>query len=162
MTSPGERDERELVTEQRRGRVPADTLSNRLMLARKLAGLSIREAADQCGLGRGAWTNWENGARPLDLLEVTGTIADKLDIDVDWLRFGGALAGPRGRETRGLTKRPTSDTVWNSPSPIRSSSRRPMAGRPNGRGDAVRPEVRRPVVIDTAPGEIVNRLDDVA
>lgn len=162
MTSPGDNGERELAAEQRRGRIPSDTLPNRLMLARKLAGVSIREAADLCGLGRGAWTKWENGARPLDLLEVTGVIAEKLDIDVDWLRFGGALAGPRGRETRGLTKRPTSDTFWNPASTVRSSSRRPMSGRPNGRGDSVRPEIRRPVVIDTALGGIVNRLDDVA
>jgi transcriptional regulator with XRE-family HTH domain len=154
MTSPGEHGERELTAGQRRGRIPADTLPNRLMLARKLAGVSIREAADLCGLGRGAWTKWENGSRPLDFLEITGVIAEKLDIDVDWLRFGGQLAGPKGRETRGLTNRPTSDTFCYPTSAVRSSSRRPMPGRPNGRGDATHPRVGRPVVIGAAHGDV--------
>jgi transcriptional regulator with XRE-family HTH domain len=154
MTSPGEHGERELTAGQRRGRIPADTLPNRLMLARKLAGVSIREAADLCGLGRGAWTKWENGSRPLDFLEITGVIAEKLDIDVDWLRFGGQLAGPKGRETRGLTNRPTSDTFCYPTSAVRPSSRRPMPGRPNGRGDATHPRVGRPVVIGAAHGDV--------
>lgn len=106
MTSPREERERELAA-PRVGRVPADTLSNRLMLARKLAGLSIRDAADLCGYGRGAWTNWERGARPLDLLDITGVIAEKLDIDINWLRFGGPLVPAQGRSTR----RSESDTV---------------------------------------------------
>lgn len=102
MTSPGVDGERELAVEtpKPRGRIPADTLPNRLMLARRLAGLSIRDAADLCGLGRGAWTKWENGSRPLDLLEITGIIAEKLDIDLEWLRFGGALVPSRGRPTK--------------------------------------------------------------
>jgi transcriptional regulator with XRE-family HTH domain len=148
MTTPGEHGERELAEGQRRGRVPADTLSVRLMLARKLAGVSIREAADLCGLGRGAWTKWENGARPLDLLEITGIIAERLDIDVDWLRFGGPLAGPKGREVRSLTKRSMNDTLRYSTSSVRPMSTRPRAGRPNGRGDATAPALGRPVVID--------------
>lgn len=106
MTSPGEERERELAAPRVVGRIPADTLSNRLTLARKLAGLSIRDAADLCGFGRGAWTNWEKGARPLDLLEITGVIAEKLDVDLDWLRFGGPLAS-----SRGVPVRPASDTV---------------------------------------------------
>lgn len=148
MTSPGERDERELAEGQRQGRIPADTLPNRLMLARKLAGLSIREAAELCEVGRGAWTNWENGARPLDFLEITGVIAERLDIDVDWLRFGGALAGPKGREVRSLTKRPVNDTLRYSTSSVRPMSTRPRQGRPNTRGDAKAPPLGRPVVID--------------
>jgi transcriptional regulator with XRE-family HTH domain len=123
------------------------------MLARKLAGVSIREAADLCGLGRGAWTKWENGARPLDFLEITGVIAEKLDIDVDWLRFGGQLAGPKGRETRRVTKRPTSDTVWNPASSVRASSVRPTDGRPKRRGDGSAPGIRRPVVVDHSLSE---------
>jgi len=148
MTSSGERDERELAVEQRRGRIPADTLPNRLMLARKLAGVSIREAADLCGLGRGAWTKWENGARPLDLLEITAIIAEKLDVDLEWLRFGGALEGPRGREVRSLTKRPVNDTFRYSTSSNRPTSTRPRGGRPNGRGDTKAPPIGRPEVID--------------
>lgn len=162
MTSPGENGERELATGQRRGRIPADTLPNRLMLARKLAGLSIREAADLCELGRGAWTKWENGARPLDLLEITGVIAEKLDVDVDWLRFGGALAGPRGIPTARLTRRSMSVTDENPTSAVRPSSVRPRQGRPPGRGDSTAPRVGRPVVIDRAVSGIGNRFGNVA
>jgi hypothetical protein len=100
-TSTGEEREHTLAAQGAtvRGRVPADTFANRLILARALAGhLSIREAADLCKpLGRGAWTNWERGARPADLLETARIISEKLDVDFDWLLFGGPLDGPRGR-----------------------------------------------------------------
>lgn len=109
--STGEGDERELVVDAEsttRGAIPADTFAARLMLARMHAGhLSIREAADQCGIGRGAWTNWERGARPADILEVSRRIADALDINYNWLLFGGRLTGPRGVPTR----RPSGDTA---------------------------------------------------
>jgi len=165
MTSPGVGGERELAvaTPKPRGRIPADTLPNRLMLARKLAGLSIREAADLCELGRGAWTNWENGARPLDALEITGIIAEKLDIDVEWLRFGGPLTPSRGRPTKrsaggaergdaqgkaadvsnvavssqGLTGRPNGDVGYRRGS---SPTVRPPAGGPKVRTDPSRPK----------------------
>ena len=76
--------------------IPTDTFAHRLMLARSHAGhLSIREAADLCGLGRGAWTNWERGARAVDIIEVSEVISEKLGIDRDWLLFGGQLADPR-------------------------------------------------------------------
>lgn len=42
--------------------IPVDSIANRLILARHLAGhLSIREAAARCSIGRGAWQNWERG-----------------------------------------------------------------------------------------------------
>lgn len=136
MTSPG--DERELDA-PRVGRIPAATLSNRLMLARKLAGLSIRDAADLCGQGRGAWTNWEKGARPLDYLEVTGIIADKLDIDLEWLRFGKELADARGvpvakRVTRVPAVRAEEDRLAYS-----ARTERPPTSGPKGRGDHTHP-----------------------
>jgi len=151
MTSPGEPGERELAEVNRRGRIPADTLPNRLMLARKLAGVSIREAADLCGLGRGAWTKWENGARPLDLLEITAVIAERLDVDLEWLRFGGALEGPRGREVVRMTKRIVNDTLRYSTSSVRPMSTRPRQGRPFGRGDTTAPPIGRPVIVDHSP-----------
>lgn len=147
---------------KRQGRIPADTFANRLVLARKLAGMTIRDAASAAGLNYGSWSNWENGKRPIDILQVVDAISEALDIDQEWLLFGGPLAGPKGREVRRVTKRPTSDTVWNSTSPVRSSSRRPMSGRPNGRGDSTRPKVGRPVVIDSSLGGIADRLGDVA
>lgn len=87
-----------------RGSIPVDSFGNRLMLARAHAGhISIREAADLCNLGRGAWTNWEKGARPADIIEISAIVADKLGVDRDWLLFGGRLgeAEPRtGRRVR--------------------------------------------------------------
>jgi len=72
--------------------IPADTFANRLILARAQAGhLSIREAAALCDLGRGAWTNWEKGAKPEGLDDLADLIAEKLSCDRDWLRYGGML-----------------------------------------------------------------------
>lgn len=125
-TSTGEENERELASvQQRHGRIPADTFAVRLMLARALAGhLSIREAAEVCGFGRGAWTNWERGARPLDIVDVCGRIAEGLDVDFNWLLLGGPLAGPRGVPT----KRPSGDNGC-----YPATSVRPTDNRPNGR-----------------------------
>ncbi len=134
-----------------RGRVPADTFANRLMLARKLAGMTIRDAAAASGLNYGSWSNWENGKRPIDILQVVDAISGALDVDHEWLLFGGPLEGSRGRR---VTKRPTSDTFWNPTSSVRSSSQRPRSGRPNNRGDSSRPDVRRPVVIAHSMGDV--------
>lgn len=87
------------------GAVPADTFGHRLMLARAHAGhISIRVAADMCGLGRGAWTNWERGARPEDKIEVAEVVAEKLGVDRDWLLFGGPLAKEERRPGRVLSR----------------------------------------------------------
>jgi transcriptional regulator with XRE-family HTH domain len=133
MTTPGEERERELDAPQEpKGRIPADTLANRLMLARALAGhISIREAADVCGLGRGAWTNWERGSRPVDILEIVPIIAEKLDVDEQWLMWGGPLEGPRGRV---IAKRPGSVRVA-----YLARTVRPTSDRPKVRTDQQRP-----------------------
>lgn len=88
------------------GDVPLDSFGNRLMLARAHArerGIlhtgSIREAADLCGFGRGAWTNWERGARPLELLAVVRRVSEYLDVSYDWLLYGGPLDLPPDRLT---------------------------------------------------------------
>src|SRR2546421_6139646 len=101
-TNTGDGREREFAAEGApRGGIPADTFANRLILARAYAGhLSQREAADLCGLGRGAWTNWERGARCRDLLDVVGKVSEKLGVDHDWLLFGGPLASGRARPIR--------------------------------------------------------------
>lgn len=98
-----------------RGSIPVDSFGNRLMLARAHAGhISIREAADQCGIGRGAWTNWEKGARPVDIIEVAAVVADKLDVDREWLLFGGPLGEVEPRPLRRLF-RPTIRSVGEQP-----------------------------------------------
>jgi transcriptional regulator with XRE-family HTH domain len=149
-------------TDKPRGRIPSDTFANRLVLARKLAGLTIRDAAKAAGLNYGSWSNWENGMRPADILDVTERISDALDIDREWLLFGGALEGPRGRPVRPATKRPGTDTLHYPSAPVRPSSTRPTAGRPKTRTDRRAPNVGRPVIIDRPEGAIRSRLANVA
>lgn len=134
-----------------RRRIPADTFANRLLLARRLAGTSIEDAASACRLNKSSWANWENGKRPQRLVEICEVISEKLDIDFNWLLLGGALESARGRPT----DRAESDTDGYSASdlgfgpeyatyPITTD--RPMAPtghpanlRPKGREDRTRP-----------------------
>lgn len=88
-----------------RGGIPADSFANRLMLARAYAGhIPIRRAAELCGFGHGAWTNWEKGANPADKVEVAEVISEKLGVDFDWLLFGGSLSS-KDQEGRPLRRR---------------------------------------------------------
>lgn len=85
--------------EQREGRIvariPEDTYAHRLMLARADAGhLSIREAAEKCGLNYATWANWERGTRSRTIVEDAEAIAEGLGIDRDWLLHGGPLTRP--------------------------------------------------------------------
>lgn len=85
--------------EEREGRViaavPEDSYAHRLMLARAHAGhLSIREAAEKCGLNYASWANWERGARSRTKVEDAEAIAEGLSIDRDWLLHGGPLTRP--------------------------------------------------------------------
>lgn len=82
--------------------IPADTFAARLTLARLHAGqrLSIREAADLCGLNYGTWTGWERGLEPRGLLEVADRISAVLGVDRDWLLFGGPLARSEANRDR--------------------------------------------------------------
>jgi transcriptional regulator with XRE-family HTH domain len=115
------------------GRIPADTFSNRLLLARALAGhLSIREACERTGLNRGNWQGWERGQRPRDQVEVSQIIADALDVDFNWLLLGGPLAGAQG--PRVLPKRPGSFRVT-----YLRGTERPIGNRPKVREDPARP-----------------------
>lgn len=117
-------------------KIPADTFANRLILSRAMAGhLSIREAAERCGLGRGAWQNWEKGARPDDYLGLVELIAERLEVDEQWLRDGGSLAPaeaqvrpPRWRQNR--NKDVFQRAVTRPPGRAISS---PMGGRPPNR-----------------------------
>lgn len=153
---------------ERLGRIPADTLSNRITLARKLDGVSIKEAVQQVyertgvKLTESSWANWESGMRPQRETDVIQAIAEGLDVDQHWLMFGGALAGARGREVRRVTKRPTSDTLHYPTSAVRPSSARTRSTGPKSRGDSTTPRVGRPVVVDHALSGIGNRLPHVA
>jgi len=87
--------------EERRRPIPADTFGVRLAIARMHAGhLTIREAAELCGLNYGSWSNWENGSKPRELLDVVGAVSEGLDVDHDWLLFGGPLTSGRGEPTK--------------------------------------------------------------
>jgi len=133
------------------------------MLARAHAGhISIREAADLCDLGRGAWTNWEKGARPYDKQEIAEIVAEKLGVNYDWLLNGGALEAPARRPSRRTLTRSVSATAnpalaWPAVPPrehiVRTTPDRPIV---IPRRDPVRPvssipaSRRRPVSVRPA------------
>jgi hypothetical protein len=151
MTAPEERETANSAPEGRRGRIPADTFANRLLLARAMAGhVSIREAALMTGLNRGSWEGWERGRRPRDILDAAQRIAEALDVDEQWLLFGGPLAGPRGMPVN--PSRRSTDGPGPLPRAYREPTTRPRGSRPNTRPVSVqRPgippstEQRRPV-----------------
>ena|SRR5687767_2223655 len=151
MTAPEERETANSAPEARRGRVPADTFANRLLLARAMAGhVSIREAALMTGLNRGSWEGWERGRRPRDILDAAQRIAAALDVDEHWLLFGGPLAGPRGMPTNSQRPLPPAyRQLTEKPTPAGPAARPPgRPSRPGPRpGVPPRTEQRRPVRI---------------
>lgn len=130
----------------RQGRIPADTFSNRLVLARRLAGLTIREAAAQAGLNYGSWSNWENGMRPQDAVGVCTAIAPALDVDFNWLLLGGPLEGPRGRV---IPKRSGSFRVAYLKQTVRATPDRPK----------VRTDQPRPISAQVGQARRANRVN---
>jgi len=134
-----------------RGRIPADTLSNRIVLARRLAGMTIEEAAEATGLSQSSWANWENGMRPQRETDVIQTIADVLDIDREWLMLGGPLTPARGKPTKRTARRdeqarsetatllPLALSPTSGPEPYPRRAERAVADRPKGRVDPSRP-----------------------
>lgn len=137
------------TTPGRTGRIPGDTFSNRLLLTRALAGhISIREACEMTGLNRGSWQGWERGLRPRDILDVAQRISEALDVDREWLLWGGPLAGPRGvRVADQVTERPGEATVT-YPQVGRSGHMSISHGRPGSVAGI--PSPRRPVRISQA------------
>ena len=132
------------------GRRPADTFAARLVLARHLNGLNLKQAAELTGINDGTWATWEAGRRPRDILDICRRIANALEIDHDWLLFGGPLAGPRGVPT----KRTGSDNVAKGRVAVRPTDSRPRDTRPPGRPPqvppmpSIDPTQRRPVRIN--------------
>lgn len=89
-----------------RGAIPADTFAARLVLVRVHKGMTIDEAATATGLNRQSWSNWEKGMVPRDQLDVVQIISEKLDIDREWLLWGGALTKPQiGASRRAMARR---------------------------------------------------------
>ncbi|MCW2768493.1 MAG: hypothetical protein JWO11_4452 [Nocardioides sp.] len=126
--------------------IPVDSFGNRLMLARAHAGhISIREAADLCDLGRGAWTNWEKGARPVDILDIAAVVADKLGVDRDWLLFGGPLSDVEPRSLRRIIRTPGRQATADYPAltvrPTKAASH--PRNRPGGPSSSTRPPTGR-------------------
>src|SRR6185295_11793625 len=118
-------------TERPRGRVPADTFANRLLLARRMNGLTIKQAAallaeDEEGDLASSWSNWENGRRPREAPETIRLIARALDVDEEWLMFGGALSP--SAPPRRAAKRPAGLN-----NPYGRTSVRVIQPRPNSR-----------------------------
>ena len=70
------------------GWVPTTDFGTRLLLARKHAGLTVREAAIRCGLHYATWSTWERGARPADMATVVDAISKGLGVDRMWLIWG--------------------------------------------------------------------------
>lgn len=131
--------------------IPADTFANRLLLSRAYAGhLSIREAADLCGYGRGAWTNWERGARPVDVLEVARVISDKMKIDHDWLLFGGPLVSGRGR--------PVKRSRMANTRQFRRLAKKPTGAHPNGPRNTPTPAMHPPTGPTTRRARRIGQL----
>lgn len=121
------------------GRRPSDTFAVRLLLVRHLQGLSIKQAAEETGLNDATWATWEGGRKPRDVLDICRRIAEQWDIDLDWLVFGGPLAGSRGMPT----KRSDTDTGRYGDRPVR-----PTDNRPSGR-----PKTDRPASPNETPSE---------
>lgn len=71
--------------------IPADTFGTRLLIARKQKGLTVERVAKLCGVAHPTWTTWENGAHPRDLVGAVSRIASALEVDRDWLMWGGPL-----------------------------------------------------------------------
>ncbi|HET8684145.1 MAG TPA: helix-turn-helix transcriptional regulator [Micromonosporaceae bacterium] len=128
----------------RTGAVPGDSFAHRLMLVRAHAGyLTVKDAAERCGLNYGSWSNWERGAKPRDLVETVDAIAASLGIDRNWLLFGGPLAAPAPRQRR--RSREEEDGLqgisWCPASPERPGeyARRPRDNRPAGHPSGAHP-----------------------
>jgi len=95
--------------------------------------MTIDQAAEAAGVKPSSWANWEAGRRPQRETDVIGAIADALDIDFNWLLFGGQLLSARGRPTN----RPNPVTGWypNLTDQSRVDSARSSNHRPKGRTD---------------------------
>ncbi len=70
---------------------PADTFGARLLLVRHEKKMSVEVAAHAAGVPPASWSSWERGSLPRDMPTVTQKISSRLDVDRDWLMWGGSL-----------------------------------------------------------------------
>jgi transcriptional regulator with XRE-family HTH domain len=128
-----------------RGAIPADTYAHRLMLARAHAGnLSIRAAADRCGLNYASWANWEQGTRSRTQPEDAQAISEELGVDLQWLLYGGPLTKPARPVPRSRRSRHTDwpeNTSGYSRKPAKRTNRPPV----HSNGFRRPGSVRRPI-----------------
>lgn len=128
-----------MVSSRQRGRIPPDTFAARLRLARMVAGdISIREAAPLCGLNYGSWTGWERGAMPRDLLGTVEKISAGLNIDREWLLFGGPLAEAEENRDRWRPQQAGGVTPSCPTRSLRTAASVPLVTRPGDRRPANR------------------------
>ena len=79
--------------------IPSDTLAARIVLVRRELGISQREAATRCGLTYGEWQSMEDGRAARDLPAKVARISLALDVDRDWLMWGGPLVAQEPTES---------------------------------------------------------------
>lgn len=94
------------------GRVPLDTLGNRLLLMRHELGLTVEEISARCDIAPATWSTWENGARPRDREEVVRKIASGTGYDRNWIMWGNDAFDPHpapGGNSGGADGTPGSD-----------------------------------------------------
>lgn len=91
-----------MSTETAHAWVPTDSFGSRLVLTRRELGLSVKDAADMCGLHYATWSTWENGRKPANMAAVVRAISDGLGVSRDWLMWGGPPMAPF--ESQGETK----------------------------------------------------------
>lgn len=81
------------------GWVPTEDFAARLLLARRHAGLTVRDAASAAGIHYATWSTWERGARPANMAAEVEKISNALGVDRNWLMWGT----PKPWETRQTT-----------------------------------------------------------
>jgi transcriptional regulator with XRE-family HTH domain len=153
--NPGERGDANAnaPNEPQPGRRPADTFGNRLVLAIRLTGLTIKEFAEQAALDDASVSNWTRGMRPRDAVAVCQAISDAHDIEFDWLLLGGPLLPARGRPVR-----KASDITGT----YRRLPVRPQDTRPSGRPRKVVAAPPTSPAQPTRPRRVIDRSQPVA
>lgn len=84
---------------------PADTFGNRLTLVRREKGLTVEQAARRAGVPHPTWSTWEHGSLPRNMALVVAKIAAGLEVDREWLMFGGPLGPSEVSESNRCTLR---------------------------------------------------------
>jgi transcriptional regulator with XRE-family HTH domain len=82
------------------GWIPQDTLALRLILVRRVLGLSQRAAAAQCDLTFGEWQSMEAGSAARGVAEKVTKISAATGVDRDWLMWGGPLRSAAGSDVK--------------------------------------------------------------